>query len=184
MATSSILNFFSLFTPSKQPPPPPKAAPPNNLPISSSSDDDNKRRDGYAIPPLVASYNRNNDVMSVVCPSLAYTNTMYCKSGYNVEVEVEEDESDDYLLSRFRRDVMRAGVIQEVKRRRYFENKQEERKRRVRDAARRNRARRPFIRPPEVNVEDFDDDNDDNVDFEDDDDNWDLPGDLELPYGL
>lgn len=44
--------------------------------------------------------------------------------------------------------------------------------------------RRPFIRPPEVNVEDFNDDNDDNVDFEDDDDNWDLPGDLELPYGL
>ena len=139
MATSSIFNFFSLLTPSKQPPPPPKAAPPNNLSISSSSDD--KKRDGYA--PLVASScnSSSSDVMSVVCPSLAYANTMYYNSGYNVQVEVEENESDEYLFNRFRRDVMRSGVIQEVKRRRYFENKQEERKRRIRDAAKRNRAR-------------------------------------------
>lgn len=145
MATSSIFNFFSLFTPSKQPPPP-KAAPPNNLSISSSSsDDDDKRRgDGYA--PLVAS---SCNVMSVVCPSLAYTNTMYYKSGYNVQVEVDENESDEFLLNRFRRDVMRSGIIHEVKRRRYFENKQEERKRRIRDAARRNRARSP---PPPLSL--------------------------------
>lgn len=36
---------------------------------------------------------------------------------------------------------MRAGVIQECKRRRYFENKQDEKKRRTRDAAKRNKRR-------------------------------------------
>lgn len=36
---------------------------------------------------------------------------------------------------------MRAGVIQEVKRRRYFENTQDEKKRRTRDAAKRNKRR-------------------------------------------
>lgn len=58
-----------------------------------------------------------------------------------MQVIVDENESEERLLNRFRREVMRAGVIQEVKRRRYFENTQDEKKRRTRDAAKRNKRR-------------------------------------------
>nr|6ERI_BU Chain BU, 30S ribosomal protein S21, chloroplastic [Spinacia oleracea] len=57
---------------------------------------------------------------------------------YNVQVLVDDNENEERLLNRFRREVMRAGVIQECKRRRYFENKQEEKKRKHREAAKRN----------------------------------------------
>ncbi|KAL3637812.1 hypothetical protein CASFOL_018260 [Castilleja foliolosa] len=66
-------------------------------------------------------------------------------SDYFVKVIVEDNEPEERLLGRFRRVVMRAGIIQETKCRRYFENKQEEKKRRTRDAAKRNR-RRPQSR--------------------------------------
>lgn len=54
---------------------------------------------------------------------------------------MDDNEPEEKLLGRFRREVMRAGVIQECKRRRFFENKQDEKKRRTRDAAKRNRRR-------------------------------------------
>lgn len=54
---------------------------------------------------------------------------------------MEDNESEERLLNRFRREVMRAGVIQECKRRRFFENKQDEKKRRTREAAKRNKRR-------------------------------------------
>ncbi|OAY86126.1 uncharacterized protein LOC109724655 [Ananas comosus] len=63
------------------------------------------------------------------------------RAGYNVQVVVGEDEPEEVLLRRFRREVSKAGVIQECKRRRFFENKQEERKRKAREAGRRNRRR-------------------------------------------
>lgn len=113
----------------------------------------------------------------MICPSLAYANVLFFKSAYNVQVIVDDNEPEERLLGRFRREVMKAGVIQEVKRRRYFENKQDEKKRRTRDAAKRNkRSRRPFSRPfqqkPEVPEAKKSDD---------DGDNWDLPqGDI--PY--
>lgn len=58
-----------------------------------------------------------------------------------MQVFVEDNESEERLVNRFRREVMRTGVIQECKRRRYFENKQDEKKRRTRDAAKRNKKR-------------------------------------------
>lgn len=54
---------------------------------------------------------------------------------------MEDNEPEERLLNRFRREVMRAGVIQECKRRRYHENKQEEKKRKTREAHKRNRRR-------------------------------------------
>ncbi|KAG0495514.1 hypothetical protein HPP92_000205 [Vanilla planifolia] len=60
-------------------------------------------------------------------------------SGYNVQIIVEEDESEDSIVQRFRREVAKSGIIQECRRRRFFENKQEKRKRKKREAARRNR---------------------------------------------
>lgn len=82
-----------------------------------------------------------------MCPSLAYANTLYFRSAYNVQVLVDDGEPEERLINRFRREVMRAGVIQEVKRRRYFENKQDEQKRRTRDAAKRNSRRRFLLFP-------------------------------------
>ncbi|KAL2932920.1 30S ribosomal protein S21 chloroplastic [Bienertia sinuspersici] len=58
---------------------------------------------------------------------------------YNVQVIVEENEPEDRLLNRFRREVSKAGVIQECKRRRWFENAHDKKKRKSREAARRNR---------------------------------------------
>ncbi|KAF9601837.1 hypothetical protein IFM89_023524 [Coptis chinensis] len=108
--------------------------------------------------------------MFVVCPSVAYSNTLFFKSAYNVQVIVGEDEPEEVLLRRFKREVMKAGVIQECKRRRFFENSQEEKKRRVRDAAKRNRRRRPFRAPLPDKQETLNAKKDD-----DDGDNWDMP---------
>ena len=83
--------------------------------------------------------------MAVVCPSLAYSNTLFFNSAYNVQVLVDDNEPEERLLNRFKREVMRAGVIQECKRRRFFENKQDEKKRRTREAAKRNSRRRFFL---------------------------------------
>nr|5X8P_u Chain u, protein S21 [Spinacia oleracea]5X8R_u Chain u, protein S21 [Spinacia oleracea] len=112
------------------------------------------------------------DLMAVVCPSLAFSNTLYFRSAYNVQVLVDDNENEERLLNRFRREVMRAGVIQECKRRRYFENKQEEKKRKHREAAKRNsRRRRGPFRGPFPGKEEAT-----KVDKkEDDGDNWDMP---------
>ena len=72
---------------------------------------------------------------------MAYSNTLFFRSPYNVQVVVAEDESEEKLLGRFRREVIKAGIVQECRRRRYFENKHEEKKRKSREAARRNRKR-------------------------------------------
>ena len=64
---------------------------------------------------------------------------------YNVQIIVEENEPEEKLINRFRRQVLRAGVIQECKRRRWFENSQDKRKRKSREAAKRNRRRYIFL---------------------------------------
>lgn len=79
--------------------------------------------------------------LSVVFPSLAFSNTLFFNSAYNVQVFVGDDEPEEKLISRFRREVFKAGVIQECKRRRFFESTQEKRKRKAREAAKRNRKR-------------------------------------------
>lgn len=116
--------------------------------------------------------------MSVICPSLAYTNTLFFRSAYHVQVVLEDNEPEGKLLNRFRREVMRTGIIQECKRRRFFENKQEVKKRKSREAAKRNRRRRPqFSRGGSQDSEDIS-----NSKKEDEDeDNWDLP-DGAFPY--
>ncbi|GFZ11953.1 hypothetical protein Acr_23g0003380 [Actinidia rufa] len=66
---------------------------------------------------------------------------VFFKSTFNVHVDVGEDEPEEVLVSRFRREVFRAGVIQEVKRRRFFENMKDKKKRKSQEAAKRNRRR-------------------------------------------
>nr|GEU46931.1 30S ribosomal protein S21, chloroplastic-like [Tanacetum cinerariifolium] len=175
MASSSpLLNFLSIFTtPFK--PSPPSIPPTTPSHISLSKDSTHKDSTFTPLTAATSSSSCSNELMSVVCPSLAYANTLYFRSAYNVQVIVEDNEPEEKLLGRFRREVMKAGVIQECKRRRYFENKQEEKKRKHREAAKRNRRRRtPFRNPNDDKVEGV------NKKREDDNDNWEMPNDSPL----
>ncbi|CAN1823012.1 30S ribosomal protein S21, chloroplastic [Linum perenne] len=135
----SLSNLVSFLSPSSNTPPP-------QLSSSSSGFTGRKRSgSGLSIGPMT----------SVAYPSLTYSNSRaacfdgldsldvdsFDSSPYNVEIIVEEDEPEERLLGRFRREVYRAGIIQECRRRRYFENKQDEKKRRTREAAKKNRMR-------------------------------------------
>ncbi|OIV90109.1 hypothetical protein TanjilG_01563 [Lupinus angustifolius] len=157
MASSSTFsNLLSLIIPTKQPSIPP---PPNNLNFPFSS------------TPFQKISSLSHHSSSVMNPSLAYSNMMLFKSAYNVQVVVGDDETEERLLNRFRREVMKAGVIQECKRRRYYENKHDKKKRKAREASRRNRKWRPFQRTAVPNKDGFPTKKGD----DDDDDNWDLP---------
>ncbi|XP_058102128.1 small ribosomal subunit protein bS21c-like [Magnolia sinica] len=83
--------------------------------------------------------------LSYVFPSLGSSTRLLCRSGYNVQVVVEDNEPEESLVRRFRSKVLRAGVIQECKRRRFFENKQDKKKRKAREASKRNRWRFRFF---------------------------------------
>ncbi|KAL9661199.1 hypothetical protein QQ045_026021 [Rhodiola kirilowii] len=161
---TSIFSFFSSLITSKTPPA--KSAPLNFIASQTQRASDS---------PPASLWMASNDALyadasAAICPALANANVMFFRSAYNVQVIVDENEHEEKLLGRFRREVMRAGIIQECKRRKFFENKQEEKKRRTRDAAKRNRKRRPF-RAPVAEGADATKAKKDN----DDGDNWDLP---------
>lgn len=69
------------------------------------------------------------------------TAPFFGKINYNVLITVGETEPEEELVNRFRRKVLRAGILQECKRRRFFENSQAKRKRKAREAAKKNRKR-------------------------------------------
>ncbi|KAG2301533.1 hypothetical protein Bca4012_059782 [Brassica carinata] len=147
MASSfSLTSFISSISPFKSHTKP--TPPPPNLTLPTPTTVSHRRKNDLAIEePPSTNASLSSELASVICPSLAYSNTLFfSSSGYNVQVFVEDNESEERLVNRFRREVMRTGVIQECKRRRYFENKQDEKKRRTRDAAKRNKKRRPFAR--------------------------------------
>ncbi|KAG4390901.1 hypothetical protein GLYMA_05G077200v4 [Glycine max] len=143
-ASSTINNFLSFFLRTKPPPPP---SPPQFNPTTSQNQKPSSSQ------PLIAQYNpppspscaSSSELSSVICPSMAYSNTLFFRSPYNVQVVVAEDESEEKLLGRFRREVIKAGIVQECRRRRYFENKHEEKKRKSREAARCNRKRMELL---------------------------------------
>ncbi|XP_021897266.1 30S ribosomal protein S21, chloroplastic [Carica papaya] len=182
MATSfSLPNFISFLFPSNPPPPPPKL-PPSDVHLPSSSHAQKLRNGSVSMAGQEAhsSYSSSSsslsaELSSVVCPSVAYANTLFFRSAYNVQVIVDDNEPEERLLNRFRREVMKAGVIQECKRRRFFENKQDEKKRKSREAAKRNRRRRgqfrSFQNKQETPV----------VKKDEDEDNWEMP-EGDLPY--
>ncbi|KAG7017820.1 30S ribosomal protein S21, chloroplastic, partial [Cucurbita argyrosperma subsp. argyrosperma] len=174
---ASLSSFFSFLLPSK--PPPPKPLQPliaSPSPANQAADQFQtlKSRDGsVALSPQQASKHSeplSAELASVICPSLAFANTMFFRSAYNVQVIVDDNEPEERLLNRFRREVMRAGVIQECKRRKFFENPHDVKKRKSREAAKRNRRRRPQQRFTPQDKQDVP-----ATKQEADDDNWDLP---------
>ena len=54
---------------------------------------------------------------------------------------VGEDEPEDRIINPFKKEVLKAGVLQECKRRRFSENKDDKIKRKACEASRRNRKR-------------------------------------------
>ncbi|CAJ1790767.1 unnamed protein product [Sphenostylis stenocarpa] len=156
-AASSLTSFLSFLLPGKPQPQPPSIT---RFPLQSHK--------------LCAQHHDHHSPelsSHVMNPSHAHANTLFFRSAYNVQVVVDENEPEERLLNRFRREVMKAGVIQECKRRRFFENKQEEKKRKTREAAKRNsRRRRPQSRYQAQNKPDVA-----TTKKVEDDDNWDLP---------
>ncbi|KAG4933625.1 hypothetical protein JHK87_047627 [Glycine soja] len=163
-ASSSFSTLFSFLLPPKPHPPPITRFPLQKLRA--------KQQDGQG-----HHHHSLAEVSAVANPSHGHAKTLFFRSAYNVQVVVEENEPEERLLNRFRREVMRAGVIQECKRRRFFENKQEEKKRKTREAAKRKSRSRRFqskFQPqnkPDVAA----------TKKEEDDDNWDLP-EVDAPY--
>ncbi|KAK1294581.1 hypothetical protein QJS10_CPA16g00272 [Acorus calamus] len=176
MASTCLSNLFSLFSPSHPPPPPTK--PKTLFAFPSPSKTHLPRLSLYPTKTGLASQSLPSDVASVLYPSLGRANTLCLNAGYNVQIVVEEDEPEEALLRRFRREVFRAGVIQECKRRRFFEDKHDKRKRKAKEASKRNKRRRYVPRTP------FPDKQEASQTKKEDDeqeDNWDLP-EGELPY--
>ncbi|XXG41958.1 hypothetical protein AAC387_Pa01g2319 [Persea americana] len=106
-------------------------------------------------------------------PSLRHAKILFFRSAYNVQIVVNEDEPDEALLRRFRRQVSKAGVIQECKRRRFFENSHEEKKRKAREAGKRNRRR--WSGPRFASPKDVDAAAKSSRHADDEDDNWEMP---------
>lgn len=59
---------------------------------------------------------------------------MKSRHTFQVEVVVGNEEATDIAMKRFRREVMTAGVIPEVRRRRYFENTVDAKKRKMKES--------------------------------------------------
>lgn len=144
MAASSLSKLLSslLLLPSKSPPPPPELSFQPRVPLHMTS--------GWA--PLVANWAPSPSSCwdNVACPSLANSTVLFFSSGFNAQITVQDNESEEWLVNRFRREVIRSGVFRECKRRRFFENNQDKKrrmgtiskkkkKRKARQAARRNK---------------------------------------------
>eukprot|EP00238_Polyblepharides_amylifera_P000584 CAMPEP_0196571128 /NCGR_PEP_ID=MMETSP1081-20130531/1296_1 /TAXON_ID=36882 /ORGANISM="Pyramimonas amylifera, Strain CCMP720" /LENGTH=90 /DNA_ID=CAMNT_0041887925 /DNA_START=139 /DNA_END=411 /DNA_ORIENTATION=+ len=71
--------------------------------------------------------------------SIANLSAALFKGTYNTEVVVGENEPSESAIRRFRRSVMQAGIIPEVRRRRYFETPQDIKKRKEADGHARKR---------------------------------------------
>jgi len=63
-----------------------------------------------------------------------------------MQIVVGPDEPQDSAMKRFRREVMSTGLVQEVRRRRYFENSVDAKKRKEKDCRIKTRRDRKF--PP------------------------------------
>uniref|UniRef100_A0A0D9VD54 30S ribosomal protein S21, chloroplastic n=1 Tax=Leersia perrieri TaxID=77586 RepID=A0A0D9VD54_9ORYZ len=110
----------------------------------------------------------------VQMPRRAPTAVVVAAKGYNVQILVDENEGEESIFRRFRREVMRAGVLQEIKRRRRYESKKDEKLRKAREAGRRNRRRR-MMEEPRFPEEDADSEAARRA-RDEDKDNWEIDG--------
>eukprot|EP00475_Leptophrys_vorax_P030029 TRINITY_DN4463_c0_g1_i1.p1 TRINITY_DN4463_c0_g1~~TRINITY_DN4463_c0_g1_i1.p1 ORF type:complete len:178 (+),score=6.02 TRINITY_DN4463_c0_g1_i1:149-682(+) len=75
-------------------------------------------------------------VSAAIDPSSAYMTAMWAKSTYNVQILVGESEATESVVRRFKKTCLEADIVNECRRRRFFETTQDIKKRKFRDAAR------------------------------------------------
>jgi len=81
--------------------------------------------------------------------TIAYPTLSAKYSNYKAEIVItDDDEPEDQIINRFRKEVIMAGVFQECRRRRFFETPQDKIKRKAREAAKRNRKRYNYFHLP------------------------------------
>ncbi|KAH1034630.1 hypothetical protein GYH30_054859 [Glycine max] len=140
----------------------------------------------YRTPPATArasastsaraiGIDNDSSVKSILYHALSLSNILH----FNVQIVVGEDELEDRIINHFKKEVLKAGVLQECKHRRFSENKDDKIKRKAREASRRNRKRKPQSRAWVQNKHDSEKKKKDDVD--DDIDDLELPR-VDIPY--
>ncbi|CAK8541105.1 unnamed protein product [Lathyrus sativus] len=182
--STSFSNFFSFLSPQTKP----------QLPLLSQFPSHHHNHRNNKIIPLVLSRNETASPSITSSPppppppkdvssdfSDFNSSSLYTTNRFNVEVVLEDGEPEDRLLNRFRKDVLSAGILQEYRRRQYHENKQDEKKRKIREASVRNRRSRFPRRPMDGNspgggrYNNYWQDDPTPPEEEEDEDIWDLP---------
>ncbi|CAI9754663.1 unnamed protein product [Fraxinus pennsylvanica] len=116
------------------------------------------------------------EVVDLTLLVVAFDKPLLFKRSWNIQILAGVNEPEEKLVGRFRREVLKAGVLQECKRRRFFESTQQKKKRKTREAAKRKRKRRPQSKASvRVKKEDLKKKDDS------EDDNWEI-FDVDLPY--
>lgn len=137
---ASLSDLLSSLLSSK--PPSPSSLKPITLPSSVSA----RSLQHLSMTTKILTADNDDVINRVAYPSLANANLVFFKSGYyNVEVVPKEGESEEQLLNDFKRSCFRAGVLQESRRRRFFESSQEKQKRKTKEAAKKYRKRSVFV---------------------------------------
>lgn len=91
--------------------------------------------------PLAPFWGKSSPPSAVHLTARRAPTPVLAAKGYNVQIVVDENEGEDSIFRRFRREVMKAGLLQEIKRRRRHENTKDKKIRKAREAGRRNRRR-------------------------------------------
>ncbi|XP_038973958.1 30S ribosomal protein S21, chloroplastic-like [Phoenix dactylifera] len=86
---------------------------PSNLPASSRRSSPLSSTSLSLRLPTAAAVGPIDLAFATVEPTLRHASVLFFKSGYNVQIVVDGKEPEEALLRRFRREVAKAGVIQE-----------------------------------------------------------------------
>mmetsp|Transcript_16197 Transcript_16197/g.26992 ORF Transcript_16197/g.26992 Transcript_16197/m.26992 type:complete len:115 (-) Transcript_16197:139-483(-) len=92
-----------------------------------------------ALAGLASGFAPLNTAKSVVAPATLPSSTSLAVS---VKIDVGEGESIEQALRRFKREVNKSGHLMELRHRRHFENSQEKKKRKIKEARMRIRFER------------------------------------------
>ncbi|XP_022994169.1 30S ribosomal protein S21, chloroplastic-like [Cucurbita maxima] len=164
-ATTSLTEFFSFLSISKP-------STPHRESVSLNFQSLTKAK----LARLAAARTRS----SVTSSSPESTSPILSVRNYNVLITVDNNDPEEKLVNQFRRQVLRAGILQECKRRRFFENSQAKRKRKARESAKRNRKRRVW-KPESRAEEQLKQETTRRKDMNEEEDNWDFYQ-VDLPY--
>ncbi|XP_057817263.1 small ribosomal subunit protein bS21c [Cryptomeria japonica] len=134
---------------------------PTEKPIYTDTDDINGQNLGLGL----SSTGNSGSVIPIV----------RSRRGINAEIFVGPDESDESIVKRFRKAMWNSGAFGEMRRRRFYENKQDIRKRKIQVAKKTKNARRMLLKSVEKDdgTDEGQDDNDEEEE-EEEGDNWNM----------